>query len=183
MLISCASLYFCPAPLTIALWGLWIWSLGAGRHRCHSAQSSTSAAFFLYACAFFSFSSNVKLLVLGTGSLSLSSKLLPFFRFPKELPLSSLHGKEVNIPRFPHCCPHFHSVLNLLLGDAKRGMSCTHLSRGPEGLRVCTRLDVMCVKLLFPEYRSPSWAPASCATILTRQRTDRSSKSYMWQRK
>lgn len=110
----------------------------------------------LYARAFFSFSSSVKTLVLSTGSLSLSSKPFPFYRFPKELPLSSLHSKEVNIPRFPHCCPHFHSVLNLLLGDAKREMSCTRLSRGPEGLCVCACLDVMCVKPLFSEYQSPS---------------------------
>lgn len=137
--------------------------------------------FLLYACAVFSFNSSVKLLVLNTGSLS--SKSFPFYRFPKELSLSSLHGKEVNIPRFPHCCPHFHSTFTLLLGDAKREMSCTHLFQGPEGLRVCTRLDVMCVKLLFSEYQSPSWTLASCATILTGPCTDRSIKSYMWQRK
>lgn len=176
-------LYFCPAPLTITLWGLWIWSQRAGIHRCHSAQSSDSTAFFCTLVLLFSFSSSVKLLVLGTGSLSLSTKPFLFYKFPKELPLSSLHGKEVNIPRFPHCCPHFHSMFSLLLGDAKREMSCTHLFQGPEGLRLCTRLDVMCVKLLFSEYRSPSWTPASCATVLTRQCTDRSSKSYMWQRK
>lgn len=139
--------------------------------------------FILYACAFFSFSSSLKLLVLSTGSLSLSFKPFLYYRFAKELLLSSLQSKEANIPRFPHCCPHFHSVFNLLLGNAKREMSCTHLCWGPEGLRLCTRLDVMCVKLLFSGYQIPSWTPASCATILTGQCTDRSSKSCMWQRK
>lgn len=183
MLISCGSLHFCPAPLTITLWGLSIWSQGVGRHRCHSAQSSTNAAFFCVFVLFFSFSSSVKLLILSTGSLSLSSKPFSFYRFPKELLLFSLHGNEANIPRFLHCCPHFHSMFGLLLGNAKREMSCTHLCWGPEGLCVCTRIHVMCVKLLFSEYWSPSWTPASCATILTGQCADRSSKSYMWQRK
>lgn len=125
--------YCCPAALTITLWGLWIWSQGVGRHRCHSAQSRASIAFFCMLVLLFPFSNSVKLLVLSTGSLSLSSKPFPFFRFPKELPLSSLHGKEVNIPRLPHCCPHFHSMFSLLLGDAKREMSCTHLFWGPGG--------------------------------------------------
>lgn len=105
---------------------------------------------FVCLCFFFSFNSSVKLLVLSTGSLS--SKPFPFYRFPKELPLSNLFGKEVNTPRLPHSCPHFHSMFSLLLGDAERETSCTHLFRGPEGLRVCTRLDVICVKLLFSEY-------------------------------
>lgn len=52
-------------PLTIALS---IWSQGVGRHRCHSAQSRTSAAFFCMLVLFFLFSSCVKLPVLSTGS-------------------------------------------------------------------------------------------------------------------
>lgn len=76
-------LYCCPAALTITLWGLWIWSQGTGRHRCHSAQSSATIAFFCMFVLLFSFSNSVKLLFLSTRSLSLSSKPFPFFRFPK----------------------------------------------------------------------------------------------------
>lgn len=53
MLISCALLSFCPALLTIALQGLWIQSQGVGGNRCHSAQSSTSVAFFCMRVPFF----------------------------------------------------------------------------------------------------------------------------------
>lgn len=53
MLISCALLSFCPAPLTIALQRLWIQSQGVGGNRCHSAQSSTSVAFFCMCVPFF----------------------------------------------------------------------------------------------------------------------------------
>ena len=110
---------------------------------------------FVCMCLFFSFSSSVKPFVLSTGSSLVSSNPFPFYRFPQELPIASLRNKEVSIPRFPHCCPHFHSMLDLLLGDAKREMSRTHLSRGSEGVHVCACLDVMCARLLFSEYQSP----------------------------
>lgn len=53
MLISCALLSFCPAPLTIALQCLWIQSQGVGGNRHDSAQSSTGVTFFCVHVPFF----------------------------------------------------------------------------------------------------------------------------------
>lgn len=150
MLISCITVFLssthnCPVKTVNLLTECW-------KTQMPFCSEQQQCCFLLYACAVFSFSSNVKLLFFQHRVFITIPKSFPFYRFPKGLPLSSLHGKEVSIPGFPCCCPHFHSLLNLLLGDAKRELSCAHLSRGPEGLCVCTPLDVMCVKLLFSEY-------------------------------
>lgn len=100
---------------------------------------------------FFSFNSSVKLF----SSAQHLSNSFPFSIFPQDLPISSLCGKEVNIPRFSLCCPRFHCMLNLLPGDAKREMSCTRLSRGSACVCACVQADVMRARLLFSEYQSP----------------------------
>lgn len=145
MLNSCPLLSFCTAPLTIPLQGLWV----------HSLQSSTIVPFHcMHILFFFNSSSSVKLL---------SSNPFPFSRFLQELLVPTLHNKQVSIPGFPHCRPHFHSMLDLLLGDAERELRCAHLSRG--SACVCVHTDVVCTRLLFSESLRPLWAAASCSVI------------------
>lgn len=77
--------------------------------------------------------------------------------------MPTLHSKQVSIPGFPHCRPHFHSMLDLLLGDAEGELRCAHLSRG--SACVCVHTDVMCTRLLFSESPCPLRTAASCAVI------------------
>lgn len=134
MLNSCPLLSFCTAPLTIPAGTMGPFS--AKQHNC---------SFPLYAYTiFFNSSSSVKLL---------SSNPFPFSRFLQELLVPTLHNKQVSIPGFPHCRPHFHSMLDLLLGDAERELRCAHLSRG--SACVCVHTDVVCTRLLFSESLRP----------------------------
>lgn len=98
---------------------------------CRAVQLLLS---FRCMCLFFFFNSSVKLF----SSAQHLSNSFPFSIFSEDLPVSSLCGEGVNIPRFSLCCPRFHCMLNLLPGDAKREMSCTHLSRG--SACVCVRV-------------------------------------------
>lgn len=125
---------------------------------CRAVQLLLS---FRCMCLFFFFNSSVKLF----SSAQHLSNSFPFSIFSEDLPVSSLCGEEVSIPRFSLCCPRFHCMLNLLPGDAKREMSCTHLSRGSACVCACVQADVMCARLLFSEYQSPLWTPTSCAII------------------
>lgn len=163
MLISCAFLPLCPSLFTMALQGLWIeWR----RKHALLCREQHQCCFPLFTRVFSSLSSSVKVFVLSIGFLSVSPNPFLFYRFLQELLISSPCITGTNIPRFSLCCPHFYSMLNLLLGDVKREMSCAVLIC-PEAQRgcVCALALMSCVRLLFSEYQSPLWTRASCAVI------------------
>lgn len=130
-------------------------------------------------CMCLFFSSSVRLFVLSTQSLSVSSNRFTFYRSARA---PNCHLKLQRI---------FLDSLITILISTPCSICCWVMQRGrwavlicPEARRGCTecaRLDVICARLLFPEHQSPPWTPASCATI--GQCTDGGSKSYMWQRK
>lgn len=147
MLISCITVFLssthnCPVKTVNLLTEGW-------KTQMPFCSEQQQCCFLLYGCAVFSFSRNVKL-VFSTGSLSLSpnhshftgfqkGSHFPAYMAKKSVFLDSLAAVLISTP-CSICC------------WAKRELSCAHLSRGPEGLCVCTPLDVMCVKLLFSEY-------------------------------
>lgn len=163
MLLSCALLSFCPAPLTIALRGLWIQSQGVGENRHHSAQSSARVAFFcmhvpFFFFFFFPFSSSMRFL----------SSAQDLYQYPPTHSHFTGFHKSSRLPAYTAKKSIFLDSPIAVLISTPCSICCWVMQRGRWAALICpeTQRGVRVCQAFFVRWLpKSSLTPASCTTI------------------